>query len=369
LRIFVDKKGVLEVCLDKNLGFLLGESMARNWSKHSNFIYIENREALKKTLVVVVRDGKVQLDTWVSIDEVWTELLPLTVEETEYQLLYFGFGDQFLVEFAENGSRAVLSDLMLKRAVSLPQSAVDTLPLYLDLQLLPCEKALQESAFSATSKGVWLALLAIVIAMTVVFLGIKKPQEVDSASVILSPYAGYYQGLSQQPASEVLGSVIRVLSQVFLLPAIQLQRIEYGNDELSLHFVDQQAALSPLLSFARQNQFEFSLHASSVKLTQKKHFKPVNVKNKIYSATELYVYLSDQLRNIHLGSGFRLLSSKQEKNWKVWTCEWRVRDLTAADLDWLRRIVANAPVSCDNISLAYHDGAMQGTIHLKIWGT
>jgi hypothetical protein len=369
LRIFSDKKGVLEVCLDKDVGFLLGESIARNFNKHPDFIYIENREKLEKSVIIVVRNEKVQLDTLVPTNEIWSELLPLVASETQYDLFYSGFENQLPGEFFNNGFGSASIAKMMERAVSLPQSLIDSLPLDLDLQLLPYEKALENSPLSGLSKGIWVAISGVcLVVFLLIMVVIAKPQE-SRTQVGLSPYAGYYQGLSEQPASQVLGSVIRVLSQVFLLPAIELQRVEYHDHQLALSFMDQQPNLSPLLSFAKDNQFEFLLYSSRVKLTQQQHVKPVKIENKIYSTTQLYVYLSDHLRRIHPGSSFHFLSSKQGNHWKVWSCEWRVSDLTSADLDWLRRILVNAPVSCDGISLAYHDGVMQGTIHLKIWGT
>jgi hypothetical protein len=363
------EKGVTDIALDKNVGFLLGESVARHFSEQKNFIFIELLEKLNKSLVVVVRDGKVLLDTLVATSSIWPELLPLVADETKYSLYYSGFGESLPLEFPNNGSTAASTVEVLAQATRLPTSLLEALPLSEDLQLVPCEKAIQQSPISGMSKKLWVGtgVFAVFVLAVVLVVGSSKNSQLPKAGW-KTPYSDYYRGVSQEPASEVVSSVIHVLSKLSLLPAIQLHHIEYHGHKMELGFVGHNARLTPLLSWAKENHFHFSLHSSSALLTQQLRFKPVNLHNKIYSVTAVYVYLSDFLRSIHPGSKFRLSKHHSTKNWTVLSCEWQVSGLSAADLSWLRSVLSQAPVSCERISLAYREGVMQGTIRLKIWG-
>lgn len=362
-------KVALEVALDKSVGFLLGESLVKHFKDQPSFIYMERMEKINQVLVVVAREQKILLDTLVSNDEIWPELLPLVAGETRYPLFYSGFNGSLPLDFPNNGSTATSTAEMLAQATSIPNSLFDLLPLYVDLQLVPCEKAIQQSHIRGVTNKTWGVISAVCLIVTFAF-AIQWVDHVNAPKAgKKSPYVGYYKGIAEQPASQVVESVIHALTQVFALPSIQLHRIEYHNRELELKFIGDNEKLAPLLSWSKQNNFHFSVHSSNVRLTQKQQFKPVSLNNKIYSATQVYVYLSDHLRSMHPGSGFRLSSSQSKKGWKTLICEWHVAGLTAADLNWLHKLLKQSPVSCDRISLAYRDGVMQGNIHLKIWGT
>lgn len=370
VRILSDNQTDTEVAFDKNVGFLLGESMARHFSEHKSFIYVEYMEHLQKSLVVVVRAGKVQLDTLVTTDEVWAELLPLVAGEEKYRLFHYGFEDGLPVELPKNTPAMDSTDEMFAKATPLMHSLFDNLPLHSDLQLIPCERAIKQSNFAGVSNTAWLSLTAVcVLALAAVFL-LNRPDEHGLSTMTrLSPYAAYYRGVSEDPASQVLAVVIKAVSQTFQLPAVQLHRIEYSHDQLELDFASEHARLEHLLTWSKRNDFKFALQMSSVKLTQEQYFRPVNLGHKIYSATQIYAFLSDHFRSVHPGSYFRLQSTEKKTRWRILSCEWRVKDLTATDLDWLRRLLLNSPVSCNKITLGYHDGVMGGIIHLKIWGT
>jgi hypothetical protein len=371
LQIFADKKGEIEVCLDKNVGFLLGESIVKHFPNQTSFIYLEQMDKAGNSLVVVVKDRKVQLDTLVPTDEIWAELLPLMAGDTGYALFYAGFGERLTIGFPSNGAMAESTAEMLAQATRLPNTLIDALPLDPCLQLMPCEKAIQQSSFSGVSKRIWGATALVVLAVVAIVVSVDLAREDhDQQAAWQLPYAGYYHGVAAEPASQVIAVVVRSLSQVFNLPALQLNRLEYHHKKLELSFISQHAKLQPLLSWAKSHDYNFSLHAGSAKLIQMQHFKPAELENKIYSTTGFYAYLADHLREFHPGSSIRLTtSSRVGKRWQTLGCEWQVSDLTVADLNWLRRLLEHAPVTCESIALSYHDGVMRGTIHLKIWGT
>lgn len=368
VQIFADKGGEVEVCLDKQVGFLLGETIINHFAEHASFIYLEQLKTAGKSLVVVVKDRKVQLDTLVDNESIGSELLPFVASDTDYCLFYAGYDGQLPIAFA--GSVVDRIGPMLAQAVSL-SPLLDALPLNPRLQLVPCEKAIQQSNFSAISSRIGWATGFIVFAILAImlFIGLLRDDRHEQPTGQLR-YAGYYNGIAKEPASQVLSVIMNTLSQVVQLPTLELDRLQYHQDQLELDFSARQAKLQPLLNWAKNRGFHFSLYAGNVKLTQKQQFKPADLHNRIYSTTAFYAYLSDHLREFHPGSNIRLSSSSRAaKQWQTLNCEWQVSDLTLADLDWLRRLLVNAPVTCDSIALSYHDGEMRGTIHLKIWGT
>jgi hypothetical protein len=371
VQIFSDKKGEIEVCFDKNVGFLLGESIARHFRSEAHFIYIEQMHKTGKSLVIVVKDRRVQLDTLISHENIWSELLPFLAEETAYHLFHAGFDDRLPFDFSSKESANRLMIKMVSEARALPKTLFESLPLDPSLQLIPCEKAIQQSNFSGMSGRIAMGAALILLVVIAIMLSIDWAREDQKEQAAWQlPYAGYYRGVSAEPASEVLARVNDALSQVYELPTLEIQRLDYHGQQLEISFMGEQDKLEPLLNWAKSNNYRFSLHSGTVKLIQQASFKPVDLGNKIYSTTEIYAYLSDQLHSIRPDSTFRLSSSSQEgKHWQNLTCEWQVADLTPMDLDWLRRLLLQAPVTCDRLALSYHDGAIRGTIQLKIWGT
>lgn len=369
VRLVEDSLGNVDVALDKTAGFLLGETFARHFKKGEDYIYIERLEKADQALLVVIENGKVILDAVVFQSDIWQELIPIIAVKSRYRIYHFGFGDDEPIELSLDEPTVGRASEILTRATALPKSVFDSLPLDDDLQLLPCEKAVQQSSFSgAATKNTVFFVIAFCFVMLLVgiFQSGRPPTEAGKPR---TPYSLYYHGVSDEPAEQVVGFVLSVVSQIAAAPELNLDQIDYRRQELRLGFANKDDKLTPLLSWSKDNQFHFELHSTSAHLIRQQRFAPVKTAEKIYSAQDLYVYLSDHLRSILPGSNFRLLSTHQSSHWKSLACEWQVVGLSPTGLKLLQKLLADMPVSCSKISLSYRDALMQGTISFVIWGS
>ena len=369
VRIIPEASGRYEVALDRHVGFLLGESVARHFSSAGNIIYLESMQSTGKSLLVVVRKGRVLLDTLVDFDSVSNELLPFVAENADFTVHYSGFAGTAWFDSIPGVVDVPVLKKLFSSAKCLPFSLLDKLPADNDLRLIPCEKAIQSSAIAAVSAGYWLAAGLIVVALCVGYWGFSSRVVVESHVTKANLYPAYYQGISSQSGEQVIGHVLDTLSSLSLTPSLDLRRIDFDKNHLTLELDKRPFQMTGLAAWAKAHDFRLKIGANKTLLTKGIHLSSgLYTDRKIYPINSIYIFLSDNLNKIHPGAELISRGVQAHSHWKTMACDWEVSGITVVDLSWLKKLLRDSPVSCDRISLVNHDGVMRGRIHLTIWG-
>ena len=229
IRLFKRKGDEYEAVFSQESGVLLGETVWHYFKEAPELIYCEVLNTPEpQVLLVIVRDGKVYLDTKMSPEALFDEMASLLVE-TKGRYDVYTYGDL----------PNVFADAAVKSLKKLPEPLFPKLPTNQTFQLLTIDQALDEHGLGIKRRSSLIAVTVICLAILALLWWYVHARETET--VYLNPYEQYELALQTPDPASQIRALLEGIEKVNTLTGWTADTVNYNG----------QTATMPLHSFGR----------------------------------------------------------------------------------------------------------------------
>lgn len=400
----------LNAVFSADSGFLLGEIIWQHLGQPGHLIYCERHpQDPYQTIIIVVIDHTIYLDTLVTDEEISSELLPLLTLTEPFVVITFGDVPLYLSEqktlaityesnpvllttaaesvsynednisysLPENKSPTsfLLPSTIVKHHIVLEKSIIPELSSRseYELQLLP--RVLTSKLLSPSIPWALITVTStLVVLLAIWFFYPTPPEQVTTTSspqpVVVSPYSEFYQALNSPGSQTLVETLTTMINNLSSIPGWQLQTIDYDGNQSHITLLRLGGDIIWVNNFAKQNNYDITLTTNGADLTT--HLElPLRVKPlQIYPAKQIMSFIDEHLSQVLDDDALFVSPAEIHGDAQQIKITLNLNGVSPALLLIIGRILGNdLPVAVDRVQLTEDDSnLLNGTIQFSVWG-
>ncbi|OGT52718.1 MAG: hypothetical protein A3F17_03395 [Gammaproteobacteria bacterium RIFCSPHIGHO2_12_FULL_41_15] len=369
VRLYKRRSGEYEAVFSSSPGYLLGESIKHYFQHVKNLIFCEATNDHHQVLLVVIKDGHVFSDTLVSLDQLKTELLPLTTLKMKFQIVVSGKAGTTVL--SKKDPDFFFPENLTISYEHIEEPLVSRLPALPIVKLLPLPLALKSEHLSTHSL---LATSIVIITALILLIGLftysthtQKP--LPHKPKKLAPYTDYVTALQSPSPKRLLNTLSGLITTLFQIPGWRAHSITQNHNEYVITLQSDGGTLALMQQWATHHHFHVVLTENGVELHKRLSFPNRRAITHLFSLQELCENLMDAIQQKTFETRIQLKQTIQHHETQESLLAIHLTDVSPQQLQTLMFIFNRLPIVIHQIQMNIGDDSLiQGVIQLSVWG-
>lgn len=363
-----------DVSFSNEPGYLLAESVAKHIKISNDFIYVERLAHSDIVLFIMMKKGKIHIDTQISIESLYDEFIVIQAEQTPFDV--FLYGDLPLTNQEEEKDKIFIGNIAKSYQV-LDKSVFESLARYNQFELKPINDAfLVAGIIIPTNKKTMVAIVAVII---IIILWIMWPSQKAAqvsqqiqAVTVKSEYYDYVQTLKTPEPTRQLQGLVAFLEKLETMPAgWQAQSINLSPTliQVTLGNINNMAKLEDLHAWTSSQGIEMTISDRATLLNFTTAYPIRRDENDIYKTQETLRVIMDRLYPMLDNGTIKVSKETLIENYKEVTLTINLSNVTLNTLDLLSKQLSDLPLLFNSAYFTQsNNGLLTGSINITIVG-
>lgn len=356
IRLFKRKGDEYEAVFSQESGVLLGETVWYYFKEAPELIYCEVLKSKEpQVLLVIVRDGKVYLDTKVSPESLFDEMASLLVEtQGRYEVYTFG-------QLPD-----VFTHPAVKSLTQLPQALFPVLPTNHAFQLWKLDQALDEH-------GLGIKRRSSLIAVTIVCLGILGVlwwyvHQRETETIYLNPYEQYELALQTPNPAAQINALLEGIQKVNTLTGWTADTVNYNGQTATMPLKSLGGTASQLMTEAQDLKMSVIFAAEGASITFPTIVPKRSVPAKIARTQQIIALIIDRMMRVLPGKSVQINSAAQKQVFTETTVTISFNNISPDVLRLIASDIDDLPVTLVSVTANRNGGLFSGNLQLNVVG-
>lgn len=364
-----------DVAFSNEPGFLLAESVAKYIKTSDNFIYIERLKNSDNVLFITMKNGKIQIDTQISLEAIHDEFIIIQAEQKPFDIFIYG---EIPITNKEEETDKIFVGVIAKSFTILEKSAFENLGRYSEFELKPVNDAfLSAGLVGKDNKKMMISVSAIVIILVIIWLiwpSQKAPPVKQQSQAIStkSEYYDYVQTLKVAGPMAQINGLLEFLQKLQDMPGgWQTTSITVNQNtiQVELKNIGNLGNLEELHAWASSKGISMFINNQAANLNFITAYPRRPEVHDIYSTQEILRVLIDRLKPVLNNSLINVSTEISSGNYKELSLTINVSDASFDTLDIISKQFSGLPLLFTNANLMQgKTGLLSGTINIIIVG-
>jgi len=356
IRLFKRKGDEYEAVFSQESGVLLGETVWHYFKEAPELIYCEELKSKEpQVLLVIVREGKVYLDTKISPESLFDEMASLLIEtKGRYEVYAFG-------QLPD-----VFTHPAVKSLTQLPQPVFPLLPTNHAFQLWSLDQALDEH-------GLGIKRRSSLIAVTIICLGILGVlwwyvHQRETETIYLNPYEQYELALQTPNPAGQINALLEGIQKVNTLTGWKADTVNYNGQTAAMPLKSLGGTASQLMTEAQALKMSVIFTADGASITFPTIVPKRTVPARIASSQQIIALIIDRMMRVLPGKSVQINTASQKQVFTETTVTISFNNISP---DVLRLVAANIddlPVTLVSVTANRNGGLFSGNLQLNVVG-
>lgn len=374
-RFFDKSHGDFEAIFGHEPGYLLGENIWHHFNQPNDLIYCEQLDDGENAILIVVRDGNVFIDAYLSIANLLDEFLGLIAGENRYDIYIYGE----LIPLAQTAQEDKFAfDPNLVNTFNILDTPVfPTLAVDENFKLISVQKAIAELGLSETPVLKWIIVLVVLGGIGFgIYKTLQQPAALPEAAVTQAPpppadpYADYRSALSTPNPATVLYAVVNSVNQLLTVPGWSANKLTIGSDlqQAQVDLTSDGGTTSVLLGWAQKHQLNVDITGDQPQMTINYHLTSRPSPQQIYRLQDTAAVLYDGLQRILVNGTVSLGPSTSAGSYSTINVSLTLNSAASSELVLLAQLLETSPLQMNSLALTIDHGVISGNIVLTLYG-
>lgn len=357
VRLFKQVTGEFEAVFSPEPGFLLAEMIWHYLQMPDNLIYCESLEGEdQQVLLVIVRDGKVYLDTKLSLNNLTENFTSFITETEHYDMVVYG------------AFNILLDKHKFKSLHQLDKPLFPLIPITNTFRLLPLDEALAEHHLKGGLPYFWLLIPGIILA-GIFWHYTHMPVQQLQQQKVTSPYRQFQLALQTPDPTQTINSLVNNLQKIYNLNGWYASDFGYenGSGKLAMHSLGGTAI--DLLEWSKQSQMNVDFSEDGAALIFTASVAPRTVPNHIYDIRQVIALIIDRMMLILPGRAVKINKVMDNQTFRQMSITITFNNISPEILQLVGSNLSGLPVSLNNCSASIKAGLLSGKLQLDVLGS
>lgn len=356
IRLFKRKGDEYEAVFSQESGVLLGETIWHYFKEAPELIYCEVLKTKEpQVLLVIVREGKVYLDTKVSPEALFDEMASLLIE-TKGRYVVYAYGDL----------PDVFTHPAVKSLTKLPQALFPILPTNHAFQLWKIDQALDEHGLDIKRRS---SLIAVTVVCLVILAGLWWYVHMrESETIYLNPYEQYELALQTPDPAGQINALLDGIEKVNTLTGWTADTVNYNGQTATMPLHSLGGTASQLMTEVQALKMSVAFASNGASVTFSTILPKRSVPDRIASSQQTVALIIDRMMRILPGKSVQINNPAQKQ---VFTETAVTISFNNISPDVLRLIASNIddlPVTLVSLTANRNGGLFSGSLQLNVVG-
>lgn len=356
IRLFKRKGDEYEAVFSQESGVLLGETIWHYFKEAPELIYCEVLKTKEpQVLLVIVREGKVYLDTKVSPEALFDEMASLLIE-TKGRYVVYAYGDL----------PDVFTHPAVKSLTKLPQALFPILPTNHAFQLWKIDQALDEHGLDIKRRS---SLIAVTVVCLVILAGLWWYVHLrESETIYLNPYEQYELALQTPDPAGQINALLDGIEKVNTLTGWTADTVTYNGQTATMPLHSLGGTASQLMTEVQALKMSVAFASNGASVTFPTILPKRSVPDKIASSQRTVALIIDRMMRILPGKSVQINNAAEKQ---VFTETAVTISFNNISPDVLRLIASNIddlPVTLVSLTANRNGGLFSGSLQLNVVG-
>lgn len=343
-------------------GYLLGESIRNYFPKMQNLLFFEAFNGDNQFLFIVIRDGKVFIDSLLSLEEIKIELLPLTVLNTRFHVMMSGRLPEEMTDFKQGFiPEAIIDAIEYSKEPLLP-----TLPVSENTRLIPLHQTLKAKRLEKSA--ITPVLLATLFAVGLVTLSIYVNQRKNATNSV--SYQQYQHALVNPSPEALLSVLATVIKNHLFIPNWEITEILQTSNDYEIKLITDKGQISTLQILAARNHEQLRITDQYALLQSKFATQKRDRIYSIYPLDDINAQIIDQMQQLFENSDATIHEIIRRHQTREATMTLTLNEITPQQLINFGKVLSKLPIVLQKTRVAIaKDALLNVQLQLSAWGT
>lgn len=350
-----------EAAFSSDPGYLLGESIRNYFPKMHNLLFFEAFNGDNQFLFIVIRDGKVFVDSLLSLEEIKVELLPLIVLNTRFHVMMSGRLPKEMTDFKQG----FIPEAIIDAIEYGKESLLPTLPVSESTRLISLHQTLKTQRLEKSA--ITPVLLATLFAASLVTLSIYVNQHSYTASSV--SYQQYQRALTSPSPETLLSVLATVIKNHLFIPNWEITEIIQTPNDYEINLVTDKGQINTLQSIAVRNHEQLRITDQQAVLQSKFVTQNSDRFHSIYPLGDINAQVIDQMQQLFENASAEIHKIIQHHQAREAIMTLKLSEITPQQLINFGRCLSKLPIVLQKTHVAIaKDALLNVQLQLSAWG-
>jgi len=367
MRLFPLTNNQIEGVFSRDPGYLLGETIWHHFNAPADLIYCEALPEGNQALIVVVRNGRVYIDTKIAYDKIPEEFAPLVTRNNIFEI--YVYGDVPVSDTPKEGHFA-FDKQFVKSFKRLDESAYQLASVDQDFQLQPLKLALHGDRLLKRSRLPLLATATLVLAIAGWWY-IQQPEEkrpAVKAPAERLPFHVYRTALQSPSPEKQLAEFSAITSLVYEIPGWTPSNVTFSGSLYKVHLRSTGGTNQALREWTEREQLGMTLTTKGAELSLNSKIANRSAPTDVADQQKSLSLIVDKMNELLPGNTVSIRQTTRKIDTKETGIGVNFNNISPEIFALIGRELAEQPVTLTSIQANINQGLMSGTIQLKVLG-
>ncbi len=356
IRLFKRKGDEYEAVFSQEAGVLLGETVWHYFKEAPELIYCEVLNTKEpQILLVIVRDGKVYLDTKGSTESLFDEMASLLIE-TKGRYEVYTYGD--LPE--------VFSDAAVKSRTKLPEPLFPKLPTNQAFQLFTIDQALDEYGLGVKRRSSLIAVTLVCLVILSVLWWYVHQRETET--IYLNPYEQYELALHTPNPAAQINALLEGIAKVNTLTGWSGDTVTYNGQTAAMPLHSLGGTASGLMTESQALKMSVTFSSGGASITFPTIVPKRIVPARIASSQQIIALIIDRMMRVLPGKSVQINSTTGKQVFTETTVTISFNNISPDVLRLIASNIDDLPVTLVSMTANRSGGLFSGSLQLNVVG-